>query len=203
MTGFLIAESLTGGFRLDLRDQNKAYSDYALWRSGKSFVHWKDLVRSMLHQKTVELKHHVARSRRLGLHVLSEEREVVRDIFGCFRIRVPEQLSYWQGAFRRQGTGVLIVARLRCVPVPKNWQSGNPLVPFCHVPLCQFARLPLCQTEKTGSGSPKELKEMETSSTANLPTVKNVALVPSNSLVRKNDWELENDQLWNAPAATN
>jgi hypothetical protein len=98
VTEVLIAESSASETRLDLRDQNKALSDYALWRSGKSLVHWKDLVRSMLAQKTVELKHTPVRPPTRAARIKDEQR-VVREILRLFPGSRAEQLAVWHGAF--------------------------------------------------------------------------------------------------------
>lgn len=45
---FLIAESRSGEYRLDLRAMTKSLSDYELWRHGLAETHWHDLVRSFL-----------------------------------------------------------------------------------------------------------------------------------------------------------
>ena len=102
VTEFLVQASSDSEFRLDLRDQTKANSDYALWRSTKSLVHWKDLIRSMLQQKTIELKHPrpkpVSRASRL-----EHEREVVRTILRLFPRSRAEQLDAWRGACPQAG----------------------------------------------------------------------------------------------------
>ena len=49
---FLIAESRSGEYRLDLRAMYKALNDYELWRHGYAKRDWKDLVRSFLKKLT-------------------------------------------------------------------------------------------------------------------------------------------------------
>jgi hypothetical protein len=102
VTEFLVAESSAGESRLDLRDQSKAFSDYSLWRFGRALVHWKDLVRSMLQQKTVELKHTPAQLLSRASRI-EKEREIVREILRLFPGSRADQLGAWRGAFPSAG----------------------------------------------------------------------------------------------------
>ena len=102
VTEFLIAESLDGGIRLDMRDQNKASSDYALWRSGKSLVHWKDLVRSMIRQKTVELEHPRPKPQSRQAR-LEYEREIAGEILRLFPTSARRTTAVLAGGIPRRG----------------------------------------------------------------------------------------------------
>ena len=55
---FLIAESKARSVRLDMRNLvDKAYPDYLQWSTGMSEAHWKDLIRSTLHERLIGLMH--------------------------------------------------------------------------------------------------------------------------------------------------
>jgi hypothetical protein len=50
---FLIDESRSGEYRLDLRAMYKALNDYEMWRYGYAKCHWHELVRSFLKKLTI------------------------------------------------------------------------------------------------------------------------------------------------------
>jgi hypothetical protein len=70
---FIIGESLSVDRRLDLRLLVNSFADRILWEQDRAEAHWKELVKSRLHERVVAVK----RSREAGM---ADEREIARRI---------------------------------------------------------------------------------------------------------------------------
>ncbi len=76
---------------------DKAIPDYALWKSGRSETHWRDLIASELEQRLVEIQHpqrDLTRTERT-----EAERRVALDIILSYPTR-KERMEQWQDATR-------------------------------------------------------------------------------------------------------
>jgi len=72
---------------------DKALPDYALWESGRTETHWRDLVVSELEQQLVEIQHPQRDLRRT--EQMEAERRIAQDIFMSYSSR-KERIEQWQ-----------------------------------------------------------------------------------------------------------
>ncbi len=72
---------------------DKAIPDYALWESGRTETHWRDLIVSELEQQLVEIQHPQRDLRRA--EQTEAERRIVLDIFMSYESR-KERVEQWQ-----------------------------------------------------------------------------------------------------------
>lgn len=79
MVDFVISESRSCDYRLDLRTLIKGCGDYRFWKDGRSHTDWRDLVRSSMKQIVAGAVKPLSQEDRLA-----EERNVTRELFVQF-----------------------------------------------------------------------------------------------------------------------
>jgi len=93
---FLIAESTRLGSRLDLRHLvDKAFPDYLQHQNGEADTHWKDLIRTTLEEKLVDLKHTAPASKLSRAETKDHEQALVREIVAQYETR-EDRAATWQ-----------------------------------------------------------------------------------------------------------
>lgn len=93
---FLIAESKRFGSRLDLRHLvDKAFPDYLQFQNGEADTHWKDLIRTTLEEKLVDLKHTAPASKLSRAETKVQEQALVREIMAEYET-TEKRVAAWQ-----------------------------------------------------------------------------------------------------------
>ncbi len=96
VTDFLIGESKRLGSRLDLRHLvDKAFPDYLQHQNGEADTHWKDLIRTTLEEKLVDLTHTAPASKLSRAETKEQEQALVREIVAEYQSK-EERVAAWQ-----------------------------------------------------------------------------------------------------------